>query len=60
MEHAGVMGQVSVIANDHIERHCTVIAGTNNTPTVSRVNKGMVSSDGPSACLCHCVCAHQQ
>jgi hypothetical protein len=60
LEHAAAIGQTAVIAIDHEVRHCTILTGTDNTPTVSRVNKGTVSSDGPTARLCHLACAHQR
>ena len=34
--------------------------GTDNTPAVSRINKGAVSSDGPAAHLCNYACHHQR
>ena len=60
LEHAVVICQTAVMANDHDVRHCTILTGTNNTPTISRVNKGTVTSEGPAAGLCHLACAHQR
>ena len=60
LEHAAIICQMAIMANDHNVRYCTIQTNTDNTPTISRVNKGTVSSEGPSAGLCHLACAHQR
>ena len=37
-----------------------ILTGTDNTPTISQVNKGTVTSEGPATGLCHLACAHQR
>ena len=60
LEQAGVLAQVSMMSTTHDVRYATLANGCDNTPTVSRVVKGAVSSDGPAAYLCHYASAHQR
>ena len=60
LEHAAVVCQTAIIAHHHDARYSTIQTNTDNTPTVSRVNKGTVTSEGPAAGLCHIACAHQR
>ena len=53
LEHAGLLGQVSLMAVTHDVRYATLTNGTDNTPALSRITKGAVSSAGPAAYLCH-------
>ena len=43
----------------HNIRYATIEMGANNTPALSRLNKGTVSSDKAPAFLCNLECAHQ-
>ena len=60
LEHAAVVCQTAIMTHYHDVRYCTIQTNTDNTPTVSRVNKGTVTSEGPAAGLCHMACAHQR
>ena len=60
LEHAGVIGQLSVQAENTDVEYATVRTGIDNTPAVSRVQKGAVSSEGPAAALCNIACMHQR
>ena len=60
LEQAGVLAQVSLMSTTHDVHYATLANGCNNTPTVSRVVKGAISSDGPAAYLCHYASAHQR
>jgi hypothetical protein len=59
LEQAGLLAQVSVISHHHDVAYATLANGSDNTPAVSRITKGAVSSDGPAAHLCNYACAHQ-
>jgi hypothetical protein len=60
LEHCGLLGQVALMASTHDVRYATLTNGCDNTPAVSRVSKGAVSSDGPAAFLCNYACTHQR
>lgn len=60
LEHAGLLAQVAVMGTTHDLRYATVTNGSDNTPAVSRVQKGAVTSDGPAAHLCNYACSHQR
>ena len=60
LEHAALLAQVSLMADHHNVRYATLLNCSDNTPAVSRVTKGSVVSDGPSAYLCHYACQHQR
>ena len=60
LEHAGLLGQVDVMVHHRDMRYATIWNTSDNTPAVSRVTKGAVSSDGPVAYLCDHACLHQR
>jgi hypothetical protein len=60
LEQVGMLAQVSVISHHHNVPYSTLANGSDNTPTVSRITNGAVSSDGPAAHLCNYACAHQR
>jgi hypothetical protein len=60
LEQAGLLAQVSVISHHHDVAYATLANGSDNTPAVSRITKGAVTSDGPAAHLCNYACAHQR
>ena len=60
LEHAALLAQVSLMADHFNVRYATLLNCCNNTPAVSRVSKGTVVSEGPSAYLCHYACQHQR
>jgi hypothetical protein len=53
LEQAGLLGQVSVISQNHEVSYSTIATGSNNTPAVARITKGAVTSDAPAAHLCN-------
>jgi hypothetical protein len=60
LEQAGQLAQVSLIAERASVSYCTIGSGCDNTPAVSRMNKGAVTFDGVAAQLCNYSCRHQQ
>ena len=60
LEHAGLLGQVSIQAAEFQVTYATTYNLSDNTPAVSRVRKGAVSSEGAAAHLCGYACAHQR
>ena len=60
LEHAGLLGQVSLMSTTHDIRYATVVNGCDNTPAVSRTSRGAVTSEGAGAYLCNYACAHQR
>ena len=60
LEHAGLLAQVSLMATTHPVRYATLANLSDNTPAVSRVGRGAISSDGPAAHLCHYASSHQR
>ena len=60
LEHAGLLAQVSLMADNRNVRYATLLNCCDNTPAVSRVAKKTVVSEGPSAYLCHFACQHQR
>jgi hypothetical protein len=60
LEQAGLLAQVSVISHHHDIAYATLANGSNNTPAVSRITKGAVTSDWPAAHLCNYACSHQR
>jgi hypothetical protein len=60
LEHAGLIAQTDVMAHSHPVRYATLENFSDNTPAVSRVKKGAVSSPGPAAYLCQLASDHQR
>ncbi|MCA1806662.1 MAG: hypothetical protein LC687_02190, partial [Actinobacteria bacterium] len=60
LEHAGLLAQVDVMATTHDIRYCTLEDFSDNTPAVSRVTKGAVSTPGAAAGLCRYQSDHQR
>ena len=60
LEQAGQLAQVSLIAERADVSYCTIGTGSDNTPSISRMNKGAVSSDGVAAQLCNYSGRHQR
>ena len=60
LEHAGLIAQLEVQSTSHDTTYATICNLSDNTPAVSRVKKGAISSDGPGALLCGIACAHQR
>ena len=60
LEQAGLLGQVALMATTHDIRYATLANCCDNTPAVSRIRKGAVSSDGPASFLCNYGCSHQR
>ena len=59
LEHAGILTQLAIMANNHNVRYATLCIGADNTPAVSRLNKGSTMTQGPGPQLCHFQSAHQ-
>ena len=47
LEHAGLIAQLDVQCTSHSTTYATICNLSDNTPAVSRVKKGAISSDGP-------------
>ena len=60
LEHAGLLAQVDLMTQTHSIRYATVENFSDNTPAVSRVRKGAVSSVGAAAHLCRFASDHQR
>jgi hypothetical protein len=60
LEHADILAQADVMAHSHCLKHATIETFSDNTPAVSRVKKGAVSSLGAAALLCHIQSDHQR
>ena len=60
LEHAGILTQLAIMANNHEVRYATLAIGADNTPAVSRMNKGATMTQGPGPRLCHFQSAHQR
>ena len=60
LEHTGMLGQLHLISRLHDSRYATIPTLCDNTPAVSRVDKGAVSSVGPAAHQCILACDHQR
>ena len=60
LEQAGLLAQAALMADTHNVAYATLANGSDNTPAVSRLAKGAVSSEGPAARLCNWACAHQR
>ena len=60
LEQAGLLAQVSIMADNHHVRYATLVNMSDNTPAVSRIGKGAVSSDGAAAYLCDYASQHQR
>ncbi len=60
LEHTGLLAQVSLMGVSHDIRYATISNGSDNIAAVSRVRKGAVTSEGPSAHLCNYACMHQR
>ena len=59
LEHASLLGQVSLMVTTHDVTYATISNSSNNTPAVSHMCKGAMSSDGPTSFLCNLTCTHQ-
>ena len=59
LEQAGQLAQVCLLSERADLRYCTILTGCDNTPAVSRMNKGALTSDGVPAMLCNLGCLHQ-
>jgi hypothetical protein len=59
LEQAGLLAQVAVISHYQDVACATIVNRSDNTPAVSPITKGAVTSDGPAAQLCNYACAHQ-
>ena len=60
LEQAGLVAQAGLMATTHDVTYATIANGSYNTPALSRVGKGAVSSEGPAAHLCNIACMHQR
>ena len=61
LEHAALLGQVDIMCCNHDVRYATLENCSDNTPAVSRVHKGAVSSGpGAAAALCRFASDHQR
>ena len=60
LEHTGMVAQVFLIAEHHPVRYATILTGGDNTPAVSRVERGAVSTTGAAAHQCILACDHQR
>ena len=60
LEHAGLLAQLSAMTLVADLRYATIVNFSDNTPAVSRVSKGAVSSLGPASRLCAVASAHQR
>lgn len=60
LEHAALLGQVDLMTTTHDTRYATLENFSDNTPAVSRVRKGAVSTCGAAAALCRFASDHQR
>ena len=60
LEHAALLAQVDTMAQTHDVRYATLENFSDNTPAVSRVRKGAVSTAGAAASLCRYASDHQR
>ena len=60
LEHAGLIAQTAVVASTHNVRYATIANGGDNTPSLSRMQKGAVSSETVPAYLCDYACLLQR
>ena len=60
LEHAALLGQVDVMCELLPLEYATIETFSDNTPAVSRVRKGAVSSHGAAAALCRFASDHQR
>ena len=60
LEHAALQGQITLQVASGNYMYGTHMNGTDNTPALSRINKGAISSDGAGAHLCNFACTHQR
>ena len=60
LEHAGILAQLTLMAELEPVRYATLSNGADNTPAVARMHKGATTSEGPAARLCHYQSAHQR
>jgi hypothetical protein len=60
LEQAAQLAQASVIASTQPVQYLTIATCSDNTPALSRLAKGAVSSDGAAARLCGYACNHQR
>ena len=60
LEHAGLLAQSAIMAANHNVRYATIANGGDNTPSLSRMLKGSVSSETVPAYLCDVACSLQR
>ena len=60
LEHTALLAQVSLITAFHPVAYATIASGCDNTPAISRVGKGAVTSTGPGSHQCIYACDHQR
>lgn len=60
LEHAALLAQVDLMSSTHETRYATLENFSDNTPAVSRVRKGAVSTCGAAAALCRYASDHQR
>jgi hypothetical protein len=60
LEHAALLAQVDLMTLSHDVRYATLENFSDNTPAVSRVRKGAVSTAGAAASLCRFASDHQR
>jgi hypothetical protein len=60
LEHAGLLAQVDLMTDTHDVCYATIENFSDNTPAVSRVQKGAVSTTGAAAGLCRFASDHQR
>ena len=60
LEHAGLLAQTAVMVENHDLRYATIANGGDNTPSLSRMLKGSVSSETVPAYLCDYSCLLQR
>ena len=53
LEHAGILAQTCLIADKFDPTYATITTGSDNTPAISRVSRGAVSTEGAGANLCN-------
>ena len=57
LEHTEILAQTCLIADEFNPTYTTIKTGSDNTPAISRVSLGAISSDGAGARLCN-QCVH--
>jgi hypothetical protein len=60
LEQAGIVCHPDILAQQHDLRERTICALSDNTPAISRQQRGSTSADAPSAYLCRLAALHQR